>query len=828
MKHHFLDEAWIVNTWRTRFFLLVWLLAPLGSGWGAPPGEPIPALQITQAATPTLIVQPSGTYSILENQPLTLHLSVENAGNEAFLYSFTPPVENASIDREQGIFRFLPNYIQAATYTFLFTASNWTQQVTQAVTVRVNDYNRPPQVKAGFGETFALKEGTQANLQIVGVDADIDNALIYSVTPELPHFSLDPQTGFIHFAPDHTQAGVYDLIFSVSDGTVIASVTAAITVIDVNRPPSLTLNPTTGGPVWLGLTYNLLALGLDPDGDPLQLSATGLPRNSSFDPNTGLFSFTPVLEQFREKSTVTFTVSDGMYSGSRSIELEVFANFSHLYEFNIENYSEGWTANSWFCDFSVSDGKLKGTPLNGDPFFYHSGYRIDSFSKTKVLVRAKFQSPATIDMYFITALGEHYGPAKAEVSRTGEFVTYRFDVEPYFPNPKVIESIRIDPDSTLNAFEIDWIGIYHSPFPDRTPTPTLAATPTLTPTPTLSPTPIPIWTPTPPPTPTPRVPMRLYDFDKHDAIPDGFIVTTVQGYAPAFVAIEGVTTTPLFAGNALAVQAEPGQGAFLLTRDYFISGEEPVSIQVAVRAPSNRASVALIGLNAPQPGVVDGQVAYNHAMEGALPLGVDETMTLVYRPPDGALHLALQVVNPADATGTITVLMDHLAVQQIDQIWQEARIPLAPDGSFEQDMTLLIPNLNSMDGSVQLVQDADLNRKLQLSVHADQTAANAALWAHPLDESLPALFIAQADVERQFGSESMLGFVLTNGARSVALFTLGKSLPAGISHTIFVGGSISQRNPSQAPILLFQNAGGGHPSSVQIDQITLWKGRLPY
>lgn len=76
----------------------------------------------------------------------------------------------------------------------------------------------------------------------------------------------------------------------------------------LNRPPALA--PVGDRTVDEGATLSFFVNATDPDGDPLALSASGLPSGATFDPSTGVFSWTPGYAQAGIYTGVTFTVSD--------------------------------------------------------------------------------------------------------------------------------------------------------------------------------------------------------------------------------------------------------------------------------------------------------------------------------------------------------------------------------------------------------------------------------------------------------------------------------------------------------------------------------------
>ena len=118
----------------------------------------------------------------------------------------------------------------------------------------------------------------------------------------------------------YSQAGSYNVTFTVSDGSLTASETITITVNNVNRPP--VLNAIGAKSVSENQTLSFTISGSDPDGDAITFSATGLPTGASFDSGTRTFTWTPT---FTQASTynVSFTVSDGSLTASEVVTITV-------------------------------------------------------------------------------------------------------------------------------------------------------------------------------------------------------------------------------------------------------------------------------------------------------------------------------------------------------------------------------------------------------------------------------------------------------------------------------------------------------------------------
>jgi len=82
------------------------------------------------------------------------------------------------------------------------------------------------------GQTF--REGKEIRIQLQGYDPD-NGLLIYNVTPLPRGANINPTTGEFTWTPSYTQAAVYDLRFSVSDGLLEDYEMVTITVLNVKK-----------------------------------------------------------------------------------------------------------------------------------------------------------------------------------------------------------------------------------------------------------------------------------------------------------------------------------------------------------------------------------------------------------------------------------------------------------------------------------------------------------------------------------------------------------------------------------------------------------------
>ncbi len=232
--------------------------------------------------------------------------------------------DNASFDDNldgTGFFSFTPEASQVGQHEVRFYADDGSLIDEEYVIITVTMGNVAP-VLDPIGDR-SVAEGDQLIIELSAFDGNGDN-LSFSVNPVLLNAVLNDHgdgTATYTFNPDFTQAGVYPVTFSVTDGILGDNETIEITVINVNRAPvAVEAEPMT---VDEGGTLNFTFEATDPDGDPLFLSAEDAPVNSDFNDNgdgTGDFVFNPDFQQ-AGVYVIRFIATDG--SLSDEIELEV-------------------------------------------------------------------------------------------------------------------------------------------------------------------------------------------------------------------------------------------------------------------------------------------------------------------------------------------------------------------------------------------------------------------------------------------------------------------------------------------------------------------------
>jgi hypothetical protein len=227
--------------------------------------------------------------------------------------------KGATLDVTNTHFTWTPIAGQAGAYPVVFTATDGQLGVMQTVTITVAHTRAPPIITAPATQKVAEK----AALTFMVTTADADGLPLTLSAQSVPlGATFDAASKTFTWTPDYGQAGSFDVSFTATDGTLSASARTTITVAHTNQAP--TLAEIGDKAVVAGHLLFFEVNATDPDADPLTFSATGLPTGAKFNPETRRFSWI-TLDQQAGKSAVTFTVSDGQLSDSKTVNLTVTA-----------------------------------------------------------------------------------------------------------------------------------------------------------------------------------------------------------------------------------------------------------------------------------------------------------------------------------------------------------------------------------------------------------------------------------------------------------------------------------------------------------------------
>jgi len=242
---------------------------------------------------------------------LTLEITGTDLDGDAIQFSVSGLPEGASFSEQ--VFTWTPAPGQIGVHQVTFTVSDGQAQDSKTITITVSRPNAAP-ILGGIGNK-SVNENQTLSFTVSATDADGDS-LTYSAIGLPDGATFTGQT--FAWTPGFTQAGSYSVTFTVSDGKTQDSQTITISVVNVNRPPTLAAigDRSISEDETLALTIS----GTDPDGTVLTYSASGLPVGATF---TGQnFSWTPGADQVGSHQ-ITFTVSDGSLTASETIAVMV-------------------------------------------------------------------------------------------------------------------------------------------------------------------------------------------------------------------------------------------------------------------------------------------------------------------------------------------------------------------------------------------------------------------------------------------------------------------------------------------------------------------------
>jgi hypothetical protein len=195
---------------------------------------------IIGSSNPSPVLAAIGPRSVSENQNLAFSVSASDPDLTVPSLSASPlPTHATFFDNGNGTanFSFTPDYTQAGSYIVTFTASDGTSSDTEAVTITVNNVNRPPAITS-ISPQIVLEGGT-LNLPVMASDPDAE-ALVLTATgvPANATFTDNGNsTGSFVFMPVVGQAGTYNVKFKAADPSALAdSITVPVTVVSTLPP----------------------------------------------------------------------------------------------------------------------------------------------------------------------------------------------------------------------------------------------------------------------------------------------------------------------------------------------------------------------------------------------------------------------------------------------------------------------------------------------------------------------------------------------------------------------------------------------------------------
>ncbi|HET6404454.1 MAG TPA: PKD domain-containing protein [Candidatus Thermoplasmatota archaeon] len=281
--------------------------------------DPSPTVMIRVNGRPTL--SNPGNKHVAEGETLTFQLTATDPENDPITYSMNRTIEGASLHATTGVFTWTPNFAQEGTYYVTFTAHDGVSGSSRSVILSVGDVPLPPVLHPIGPKTGA--ENSFLTFTVSASDPDTPSPTL-SATNLPPGAVFQPSTGTFGWTPNFTQAGVYVVRFSVTDGTFTIFEDVTITIANVDRPPVLA--PFSGGSVLQLSTLAVMLSASDPDGEPISWAVSGPPGMSVQDLGGGsarLLWTPPIGTVGKFQATVLAT--------SGSLAVSRAANFTALF-----------------------------------------------------------------------------------------------------------------------------------------------------------------------------------------------------------------------------------------------------------------------------------------------------------------------------------------------------------------------------------------------------------------------------------------------------------------------------------------------------------------
>ncbi|MBI3871925.1 MAG: tandem-95 repeat protein, partial [candidate division Zixibacteria bacterium] len=267
-----------------------------------------------------------GAQSVAEGAHLQFRLSATDPdGTIPTLTALNVPTNATFRDSLNGAgsLVFDPDYTQAGVYNVTFIASDGSLADSEIVPITVTNTNRPPVLAAIGAKSVAEGAHLQFRLSASDPDGNIPTLSALNVPTNATFRDSLNGAGSLIFDPDFTQAGVYNVTFIASDGTLADSEIVAITVTNTNRAPVLA--PIGSKSVNEGQNLNFIISASDPDATIPVLTAENVPANATFTNNgngAGTFDFNPDFTQAGVYN-VRFIASDGALADSEIVAITV-------------------------------------------------------------------------------------------------------------------------------------------------------------------------------------------------------------------------------------------------------------------------------------------------------------------------------------------------------------------------------------------------------------------------------------------------------------------------------------------------------------------------
>lgn len=284
------------------------------------------------------VVQSPGAQASAEGDVVALQIVATDPNGNALTYSAVNLPPGLAIDAASGLISGTITFEAAGSYTVTATATDDgvpPESAQQSFDWTVANVNRAPQIVAIAART--VQAGSELLLNLSGSDPDGD-ALAFSIAnPPVGAMLVDGGTGTAVFrwTPAPSQAGSYDLTFTVTDSGLPPASASMVVQVSVTLPPPEppeplppVLAPIGDFALSTGESLSATVTATDADSATLIFSAAGLPPGAELTDGqngTAALSWTPSANQVGDYAPTITVADDSGLSDSETFTISVSA-----------------------------------------------------------------------------------------------------------------------------------------------------------------------------------------------------------------------------------------------------------------------------------------------------------------------------------------------------------------------------------------------------------------------------------------------------------------------------------------------------------------------
>jgi len=217
-----------------------------------------------------------GDRSVAETGTLTFLVSATDADGDPLTYSATGLPAGANFTAATQTFTWTPTNLQSGRYRVMFQVTDTHVTVSETITITVREASNQAPVLGAIGDK-SVNENAPLSFSVSATDQDGDS-LTFSATGRPSGATF--VGGAFTWTPSYSQAGSYQVTFTVSDGELTDSEQITITVANVTDqtapvadevfPPPDAVQVPVNPVITFALTD--LGLGIDPNTVALRVS----------------------------------------------------------------------------------------------------------------------------------------------------------------------------------------------------------------------------------------------------------------------------------------------------------------------------------------------------------------------------------------------------------------------------------------------------------------------------------------------------------------------------------------------------------------------------